>query len=275
MKRLTEIIRNLGAADVGVLPYDECEIINPRLANKLIFVPKSVFIGIVPYYTQYCEAPHTVSAYALAHDYHKLLFEICNKAIEEFKAIYPESHFAGFADHSPINEKLAAAKSGLGIIGDHSLLITEKYSSFVFLFEIISDLKFDAPVHDIEYCEHCGACKKACPANINDKKTCLSAITQKKGSLTEEEIILINKSGYIWGCDLCQLACPHTLNAISKNTIYSDLLWFNSNIISSPNENTIADANDFNMRAYSWRGQQTILRNFYILNKQSQEACDD
>ena len=154
-------------------------------------------------------------------------------------------------------------------------MITERYSSFVFLFEIISDLEFDAPVFDIKYCEHCGACKNACPANISDKKTCLSAITQKKGALTEDEIDLIKSTGFIWGCDLCQLACPHTLNAISQNTIYSDSLWFNSNIIASPSENTVEDTSDFNMRAYSWRGPKTILRNILILNKQSQEDYDD
>ena len=267
MRKITKIIKELGAAEVGVLPYTECEIVNANLDKKLSFLPRSVFIGIVPYYTHICESPHTVSAYALAHDYHKHLFDICNKATEELIKLYPEAHFAGFADHSPINEKLAAAKAGLGIIGDRSLLITEKYSSFVFLFEILTDLQFDVPVHDIKHCEHCGACKSACPANIDDKKTCLSAITQKKGDLTDEEIELIKSNGFVWGCDICQLACPHTLNAISKNTIYSDSTWFNSDIISSPNETTVADIDDFKMRAYSWRGPQTILRNISILNK--------
>lgn len=267
MRKITRIIKDLGAAEVGVLPYTECEIVNANLDKRLSFLPRSVFIGIVPYYTHFCESPHTVSAYALAHDYHKHLFDICNKATEELIKLYPEAHFAGFADHSPINEKLAAAKAGLGIIGDHSLLITEKYSSFVFLFEILTDLQFDVPVHDIKHCEHCGACKSACPANIDDKKTCLSAITQKKGDLTDEEIELIKRNGFVWGCDICQLACPHTLNAISKNTIYSDSTWFNSDIISTPNETTVADTDDFKMRAYSWRGPQTILRNISILNK--------
>lgn len=272
MKQIINIFKKLGVAEVGTVPYGECEIINQNLAKRLPFEPQSVIIGIVPYYTHFCDMPHTVSAYALAHDYHKLLHGICKDAVERLKELYPASHFEGFADHSPINEKIAAAKAGLGIIGDHSLLITKLYSSFVFLFEIITDLKLNNTVHNIEYCEHCGACKKACPADINDKKTCLSAITQKKGELSMYEAELIKQCGYVWGCDICQLICPHTKKAISQKTIYSDLPWFNVNIIASPSENTVADTNDFDMRAYSWRGKQTILRNIKLYNKLPQEV---
>lgn len=265
MKLFIEILKELGAAEVGIVPYEECEIINPGLEKRLGFVPKSVIIGIVPYYTRFCDAPRSISAYALAYDYHKVLSKICTDSIDKFKAEFPDAHFAGFADHSPINEKLAAAKVGLGIIGDHSLLITESFSSFVFLFDIITDLEFNAPVIDIKHCEHCGACKKACPSNIDDKKTCISAITQRKGELTEEEIDTIRNTGYVWGCDICQLACPHTSKAKNSGTIYTDSVWFNSNIIPFPNEDTVNDDGDFSMRAYSWRGKQIILRNISLL----------
>jgi epoxyqueuosine reductase len=266
MKQFTDIIKSYGAAEVGAIPYRECTVINTKLAERLAFTPKTVFIGIVPYYTHFCDGGRTVSAYALAHDYHKHLHSICIGAVNKLKECFPTASFEGFADHSPINEKLAAAKAGLGIIGDHSLLITERYSSFVFLFEIITDLEFDLNVSDIRYCGHCGACKKACPADINDKKTCLSAITQKKGELTQSESDLIKGNGYIWGCDICQLACPHTQRAISTKDIYTDSTWFNSNIIAFPNEQTVADSDDFLMRAYSWRGKQTILRNISLLD---------
>ncbi len=266
MKQITDIIKALGVPEVGFVPYEECTVINPNLENKLSFTPKTVIIGIIPYYTHYCDEPRTISAYALAYDYHKLLQNVCADSVKKMKEVYPEFHFEGFADHSPINEKLAAAKAGLGIIGDHSLLITERHSSFVFLFEIITDIELDLPVHDIKYCEHCGACKRACPADMSNKKTCLSAITQKKGELTQPEIDLIKNNEYVWGCDICQLVCPHTKKAISARTIYTDSEWFNSNIISSPNEKTVSDTADFSMRAYSWRGKQTILRNVSIFN---------
>lgn len=266
MTEIVNIIKALGAAEVGAISYEECTVINPNLEKRLPFTPKSVIVGIVPYYTHNCDEPRTVSAYALAYDYHKLLHSVCDNTINKIQEIYPEFHFQGFADHSPINEKLAAAKAGLGIIGDHSLLITERYSSFVFIFEIITDLQFDAPAQDIKYCDHCGACKRACPADINKKSTCLSAITQKKGELSDSEIDLIKNNAYVWGCDICQLVCPHTKKAISEKTIYTNSAWFNSNIISNPSENTVSDTSDFSNRAYSWRGKQTILRNISLLN---------
>lgn len=269
MERMKETIKNCGAADVGFLAFDDCEIINQRLKNSINFQPRTVVLGIVPYYTPFCDESRKVSAYALAHDYHLLLRQICERAVSELKAVYPEYNFMPFGDHSPINEKLAAAKAGLGIIGDHSLLITERYSSFVFIFEIITDMELDVPAGEIKNCDHCGACKAVCPADFTDKKSCVSAITQKKGDLTESEAELIKKTDCAWGCDLCQLVCPHTLKARKEKTIYSDSIWFNSNIVKEPNAQTVADTDDFCLRAYSWRGESTILRNIALLDEKS------
>lgn len=270
MKQIKEVIKRNGAADVGFVAFNQCDVINHRLERALPFIPQTVILGIVPYYTLFCDNERTVSAYALAHDYHTLLNRISETSITELKLLFPEAGFIAFADHSPINEKLAAAKAGLGIIGDHSLLITERFSSFVFIFEIFTDLVFDLPENEVKHCEHCGACKKACPANFYDKATCLSAITQKKGELSEEETLLIKRSGCVWGCDLCQMVCPHTKKAISEQTIYTDSKWFNTNIVAVPDEQTIANPDDFPLRAYSWRGKQTIARNISILNDDSQ-----
>ena len=51
-----------------------------------------------------------------------------------------DAKFKVFADHSPIDEVHASCISGLGFIGDNGLLINEKYSSFVFLAECITNV---------------------------------------------------------------------------------------------------------------------------------------
>lgn len=265
MKKLIDIMIDCGAGDAAFIKYDSCEIINQKLADKLQFFPRSVCIGTIPYYTHFCDNDKIISSYALAYDYHSYIKELGERIIARAKDIFPDNNFACFGDHSPINEKIAAAKAGLGIIGDHSLLITPNHSSFVFLFEIISDLECTQDCKEILHCEKCGKCKAACPADISDKTTCLSAITQKKGDLNEYETALIHSARCAWGCDICQQVCPHTIDAKVRGTIYTDSCWFNSDVLECPSTESIEDESDFKSRAYSWRGKATILRNLNII----------
>lgn len=269
MKKLIEIMIECGAGDAAAIKFCDCEIINSRLSEKIPFSPKSVFIGTIPYYTHFCDNKKTISSYALAYDYHTYINKLGEAIIEKAKLCYPNANFVCFGDHSPINEKLAAAKAGLGIIGQHSLLITPKHSSYVFLFEIITDIECNSKAQTIKCCEKCGKCIAACPTDISDKKTCLSALTQKKGQLTVEEEALIKLSSCAWGCDICQEICPHTINAKNTGTIYTNNNWFNNNVLNCPSAESIACTSDFASRAYSWRGSSTILRNLSIINSEN------
>ncbi len=267
MEKIENILINCGAAQASALPYKDCTVINARLLQRLSFEPKSVYICIIPYYTHYCDEPKTVSAYALARDYHLYLNAIGSKALEMCKNEFPDSNFAFYGDHSPIDEKQAAAKAGLGIIGRNGLLITQRYSSYVFICELFSDNECINKAQEINYCENCGACFSACPASLASADACASAITQKKGDLTEYEIEIIRETGCVWGCDICQEICPHTVKAKKNGTIYTNTEWFNTNIISNPSISSVEDAEDFKMRAYSWRGAPAILRNIKILSE--------
>ncbi len=266
MHNLEELLISSGVARAAMIKYSDCEIINHKLAERISFAPKSVCIGIIPYYTKYCDNKRTVSSYALAEDYHMLLSEIGHRALELFSKKHPSSHAAFYGDHSPINEKKAAAGAGLGIIGKHSLLITPEYSSYVFICELITDIEFDGNPCELKFCENCGACSNKCPGFLRNECECLSEITQKKHNLTDPEINLIKQYKTAWGCDICQEVCPHTKTARSSGTLYTDNSWFYKNIIFEPSETTI-NSNEFKNRAYSWRGKQTILRNIEILKE--------
>ncbi len=266
MERIQKILASCGIVDSAPIKYSDCRVINPRLASRLDFEPKSVCIGLLPYYTKYCDSPRSVSAYALAYDYHKLIDALAQRVLQIAKETIPDSHFAVFGDHSPIDEKDAAAKAGLGIIGTHSLLITPKYSSFVFLFELITDIECDADPKEIKHCENCGLCTLACPTFLAGNGMCVSAISQKKGDLNLFEANAILKARTVWGCDICQLACPHTKKAIENKTIYTNIDWFTQNVLPYPTEETV-DSADFEMRAYAWRGKSTILRNISLMNQ--------
>ena len=219
----------------------------------------------VPYLVKH--EKRNISAYAAPKDYHAFFKGLFDAVIPLLEREYPDHRFVGFADDSPIDERSAAAMAGLGIIGDNGMLITEKYSSYVFLGEIITDLPIESAVGEIKRCEGCGKCKLACP--MAESGQCLSALTQKKGVLSNEEQKTILKHGYAWGCDICQEVCPHTKRAIADGTIYTDIEFFKSEDLPFLTVRDIDDMSDgeFAARAYSWRGRQTIRRNLELFER--------
>ena len=132
---------------------------------------------------------------------------------------------------------------------------------------------------EVKECLHCGAYKKSCPTacivpreeGIDKRRVCLSAITQKKGELTDEELALILKNGSVWGCDACQKACPYTKKAAS-----SPIDFFNENVISCLTVKTLENMTDeeFNSRPFAWRGKETIQRNV-LLWEESEKASKE
>ena len=175
----------------GVIPFAACKCRRPDIIERKGVRAEdiqSAIMFLVPYYVS--DGSGNISLYARSGDYHAYcdaLFERILPALEEKYG----GRFLGFADKSPIEENVAASMAGLGVLGDHYMLINEKYGTFVFLAEILSTLPPEALGYTERplapsYCIHCGACKKACPMVI-DGMECLSALTQKKGTLTDAE----------------------------------------------------------------------------------------
>lgn len=53
-----------------------------------------------------------------------------------------------------------------------------------------------------------------------DGAKCLSGITQKKRKTPEDEALL-RQTGAVWGCDVCQLACP-----MNRGAAYTEIPFF-------------------------------------------------
>jgi len=118
-----------------------------------------------------------------------------------------------FVDSAPVLDKAWAAKSGLGWIGKHSLLLTKQTGSFYFVSELILDLdlEYDTPVTD--HCGSCTACIDACPTNaiiadrVVDGSKCISYFTiELKNEIPESQRGKFED--WIFGCDICQDVCP-------------------------------------------------------------------
>lgn len=237
----------------GIIPYSACKPNKTYLIEKAKIAPVSVIMILAPYRTAEFKE-RNVSLYAVPRNYHLYFRQLFDDVIPKLESEFPGYRFAGFADHSPIFEREAAASAGLGIIGDNGMLIHEKYGSYVFIGEIVTDLPVECEAREIRHCGHCGTCTDACPS----KGRCLSEITQKKGVLTEEELELIRNSGVFWGCDICQSVCP-----MNRNTEYSGIPFFSENTIPVVSKERIEamSAEEFSERAYSWRGKKIISRN--------------
>ncbi len=251
------------------IALSSCKLIYPhKLTNSGFSLNEELFAIMlaVPYLTPAKE--RNISSYAVPRDYHLYFDSLFSSLLPKLKAEFPDNMFKGFADNSPILERDAAAKAGLGIIGDNMMLITEKYSSYVFLAEIITDLPFskeEAKIFEIKHCRGCGRCKNVCPAD--EIGECLSSLTQKKGILTKKEEDAIQKYGSAWGCDRCQEVCVHTKRCIDNGTIYTDIDFFNQELIPCLSSSLLEDMNDeaFSKRAYSWRKRETVKRNIDII----------
>ena len=271
---LAKILQLLKGEDISLaapIPLSECTFKRPYLLEREGFslTEGTAIMLAVPYYTPSCVGA-SVSAYAVSRDYHAFFGELFGSILPLLREEFPTTRFCGFADHSPIDELHAAARAGLGVMGKNGLLITREHSSFVFLGEIVCDAAIPCETSEIRGCFNCRACLRECP--MTDTLPCLSAVTQKKGTLTPEEEDYILRHGCAWGCDICQNVCPYTHQALKSGSIYTKIPFFLENPIPRP---TVLDIQamsdgDFALRAYSWRGRECILRNLDLLeNKKS------
>ena len=252
-----------------VLDYKSCIEISSPIIERENFTPKSIILFLLPYYTG---ETVNISRYAASLDYHLAIRAVGERLKDYLLSQFPDAKMKIFGDHSPIAERHAALISGLGIAGDSELLINEKYGTYVFIGDMITDIPSDilgeSDISSIVTCSHCGACKRACPTGIlrGEGEDCLSAITQKKGELSDSEISLMIKFNTAWGCDRCQTSCPH-----NKNPEKTPLEFFYRDRIDHLTR-PLLDAmskDEFKSRAFAWRGRKTVERNLVILsNKQ-------
>lgn len=216
---------------------------------------KSAVMFLIPYYTGKHEN-RNISLYAVSRDYHLYVKELSSRFEGD-----NEHYFKFFADTSPINERDAALKSGLGIKGQNGLVISEKYGSFVFIGTLLTDAEFDGDEYVSECgeksCADCGLCKKNCAFLRGESDFCLSELTQRK-NVTDKELEMIKKHPLVWGCDTCQEVCPH-----NKDVSETPIEFFCKDLLEKIDAEMIENMSkdEFSKRAYAWRGKKTLLRN--------------
>jgi epoxyqueuosine reductase len=187
---------------------------------------KSVIICAQNYYHEPDNDPAKpyISIYARGENYHSVMREKLDALCGNMTELFGHYTFDICVDSSTIAEKWFAAKAGLGFLGRNGLLIlsptkkrNEARGSFHFLGAIITDLEIETDIPNNGNCGQCRRCIDACPTKaimedgLIDASRCISYhTTQSKESIPPE--IAKEMGNIIFGCDICQMVCPHNSN---------------------------------------------------------------
>jgi len=179
----------------------------------------SLLLNYFPNETQ-CQNTFKVSKYAYGTDYHFVIKDKLKLLLAFIQEEIGEVNGRAFVDSAPVLDKAWAAKSGLGWIGKHSNLLSQKVGSFYFIAELIIDIELDYDTPVTDHCGTCTACIDACPTDaitepyVVDGSKCISYFTiELKDNLPTS--MKGKFDDWMFGCDVCQDVCPW--NRFSKS----------------------------------------------------------
>jgi len=154
-----------------------------------------------------------IAAYALGPDYHDYVQVALDRLAAQLREIFPGSRHLTYVDTGPVLEREWATRAGLGWMGKHTLLLSRDEGSYFFLGELLTDLELDALPLPTDHCGTCRRCVDACPTGAldgdytMDPRRCISYLTIEHRSAIPPALRPA-MSNWIFGCDLCQVACP-------------------------------------------------------------------
>ena len=159
---------------------------------------------------------YQIAYYAYGKDYH----DVMKQKLHALASACGITTYRAFCDTAPVLERYWAQRAGLGWIGRNHQLIIPHAGSMFFLGELfVTDtLHYDSPTPN--RCGRCHACLDACPTSsiISNQSSfissrCLSYLTiEHRGPIPNSSFLIPHSSflisNSIYGCDICQLACP-------------------------------------------------------------------
>lgn len=260
-EKIIEIINKNGIRDVGFCAFDTVKdrLLQCRAIARIPENAKTVILLLFPYKVK-TEHPENICRYAAVPDYHNITQKYLAEILKDLKTEFSGYKFESFADNSPIPEVSAAVAAGLGLYGENGLLINKTYGSWCFICEIVTDLEIPCE-NRFKKCPVCGNCKKACPRGDLEGE-CLSAVSQQKKELNFAEKAALKRYNTVWGCDICAEVCP--LNKNAENTYIPEFI--------NGYRNRYEYGEDITGRAYEWRGEKVIKRNYEIIYGETPEA---
>ncbi len=155
-----------------------------------------------------------VARYAWGDDYHELLKPRLRRFADALTPLAGrEVRTRVFVDDGPMNDRAAAARSGLGWFGKNTNILTPTHGSWVFLGQVVTDLELAPDEPLAKTCGNCVRCIDDCPTGaivapyVIDNRRCISFLTiELRGVIPRELRPLVG--AWVFGCDICQDVCP-------------------------------------------------------------------
>lgn len=182
-------------------------------AKNLFPESRSLMVAAIPYELKKNFHPDRakIASYARYEDYHRHIRNKLQKVLKYCQKRFPELKGRAISDSAPLDETAYAEKAGLGFIGKNNLLIHPKLGSSLLLGELLinTEIENDSPL--IKDCGKCRKCVDACPTGALsaynlDARLCISYLSVEQKKKGDDNI---DRKGWVFGCDLCLLACPY------------------------------------------------------------------
>lgn len=181
-----------------------------------------------------CDPGVRVAHYALAAgDYHNVLRRRLAPVADALT-----DAFGGTArvctDSAPLRERYWAARAGLGVIGRNNHLAVPGYGAAFHIATVLTTAVLPGaavpPPLDLRPAcpDGCMRCVLSCPTGALrpdgscDTGRCISCLTIENCRTDSPDLpdgSRLPRRGYIFGCDICRLACPRTLCAEAVPTV--------------------------------------------------------
>ncbi len=212
-----------------------------------------------------------LARFARVRDYHEVVKKRLESAVNMLKSEDATTKCRICVDTGPLVDRAAAHRAGVGFFGQNCSLIVPDRGSWVVLGAIITTAEFEPDKPLDATCKECKACLDACPTKalsspyVTKEIWCLSYLTQKKG------VLPLHCRPYLadtlWGCDLCQEACPH------NQGLQHDLpsLWNDDKPLILPDIEGVVTMsqrqyhNLLGKSALYWRGRTVLQRNAVVM----------
>jgi epoxyqueuosine reductase len=164
-----------------------------------------------------------IARYAWGRDYHRVMRSRLRRLVDQLHQQVGEAFESRICvDTAPLLERELAQRAGIGWIGGNCLVLNRALGSYFCLGAVLTTLELapDAPASN--GCGTCRRCLEACPTgallepHMMDARRCLSYLTiEHRGDIRPEAHSGLH--GLIFGCDICQQACPYNVPDAAVN----------------------------------------------------------